>query len=233
MNSMKIAGGVIGTAFPRPSVSKPSINETSNNIGEAGAVHFPESVCGSATGRARKILVAYASQFGTTGEIAQAIGEVLCDDHTIVETRRIQNVENLIGYDAVIIGSAIQYDKWMPEATEFVSANQVALGRLPVAFFFACLALSRKNDKSNQQAKVYSDKLYVSFPLVKPLDVGGFAGVLEYSKMPFILSLLARGVMTFLRVRENDYRDWDSIRSWAKDIKQAMELQSTDNRSVN
>jgi menaquinone-dependent protoporphyrinogen oxidase len=75
----------------------------------------------------------------------------------------------------------------MPEATEFVTANQNTLSKLPVAYFFTCLALSLQAGKGEKQAMVYSDKLYSLVPQVKPLSVGRFAGVLDYSKMFFSL----------------------------------------------
>lgn len=167
---------------------------------------------------ARKILVAYASQFGSTGGVAEAIAEVLRGGGATVEAKQIENVKDLNAYDAVIIGSAIQYDRWMPEAAEFVTVNQDILSKLPVAFFFTCLTLSRQTEKSRRQAMAYADKISTSFSRVKPLDVGRFAGALNYSKMSFFSRSLAKILMTILRVPEGDYRDWHAIRSWAKDI---------------
>ena len=181
-----------------------------------------------ATAGPRRILVAYTSRFGTTGEIAQAIGEVLRDNDTTVDTRRIQDVSSLSGYDAVVIGSAIQYDRWIPEATRFVTTHQDTLARLPVALFFACLAASRHDEKARNQVKRYSDGLRAAFPRVKPLGVAGFAGALDYGKMSFLMRLGARAVMAFMRVNECDYRDWEAIRSWATDIKQAIDPPTVD-----
>jgi hypothetical protein len=36
--------------------------------------------------------------------------------------------------------------------------------------------------------------------------------------MSFITSLFAKCIMTILRVKEDDYRDWDAIQTWAKGI---------------
>jgi len=179
---------------------------------------FPESNCSSKNKGNYKILVAYASEFGTTGEVAEAIGEALCQEGNTVETKWVNNVKDLNNYDAVIIGSAIRYDRWMPEATEFVTANQNILDKLPVAYFFTCLALAHQAEKAEKQAMAYSDKLYVLVPQVKPLSVGRFAGVLDYSKMPFFLRLIFKVILSILGVQEGDYRDWEAIRSWAKGV---------------
>jgi len=206
-DSAKITGAVIGTATLGQVFLSP-VN-----------IQLPESTCGSKNTDGYRILVAYASEFGTTGEVAEVIGEALCQESNTVETKWIKNVkEDLNNYDAVIIGSAIQYDKWMPEATEFVTANRNILSNLPVAYFFTCLALSKQGEKVERQAMAYSDKLYALVPQVKPVSIGRFAGVLDYSKMSLGFRLIARGIFAILGVQEGDYRDWDAIRSWAKGI---------------
>lgn len=165
-----------------------------------------------------KILVAYASRFGTTREVAEVIGRALCRGGARVEVKWIKNIKNLEKYTAVIIGSAIQYDNWMPEARKFVTFNHPLLSKLPVAFFFTCLTLSRRNEKTEQQALAYSDKLYALHPRVKPSSVGRFAGVLDYSKFSFFSRLIFKSVFSVIGIREGDYRDWDAIRAWAGDV---------------
>jgi menaquinone-dependent protoporphyrinogen oxidase len=163
-------------------------------------------------------LIAYAGQFGTTGEVAEAIGDTLSQEGHIVETQWVKNVKDIGEYDVVVIGSAIQYDKWMPEATDFVIANQNILAKLPVAYFFTCMTLSKRNEKTERQAMGYSDKLYSLAPDVKPVDIGRFAGAVDYSKMSFFLRLILGGILTVMGVKEGDYRDWDAIRTWARNI---------------
>jgi menaquinone-dependent protoporphyrinogen oxidase len=187
-------------------------------VAKAEDVQFPESNCGSKNKGGHKILIAYASKFGTTGEVAEAIGDVLCQEDNTVETKWVKNVKDLNNYDAVIIGSPIHYDKWMSEATEFVTANQKILQQLPVAYFFTCLKLHKLNPKGDLEAKEYSDKLQALVPQVKPVSIGGFAGVLDYSNMGFFPRLILKAILYKKGVKEGDYRDWDAIRSWAKGV---------------
>ena len=79
----------------------------------------------------RRILIVYASPYGSTRGIAGAIKKELGQKNTIVETKLIKDVIDLDRYDAVIIGSPIQYDRWMPEAKAFVTTpkNQNAKGK--------------------------------------------------------------------------------------------------------
>ena len=206
IDSTKITGAVIGTATLWPHTLK------------AANIQFPESACGSKNKGGHKILIAYASEFGTTSEVAEAVGDTLCEDGNTVETLWIKNVKDINNYDAVIIGSAILYEKWMPEAREFVKNNQDTLKNMPVAYFITCMALSSKEDAAMQQAIEYSDKICNLEPQVKPVSVGHFAGVLDYSKLSFLKRTLTKTAMARHKVKEGDYRDWNAIRSWAKSI---------------
>jgi menaquinone-dependent protoporphyrinogen oxidase len=209
--SAKIIGAVIGAAALVKELVVPQALE-------AGDVQYPESNCGSKNKGGHKILIAYASEFGSTGEVAEAIGDVLCEEGNTVETKWIKNVKDLNNYDAVIIGSAIQYDGWMSEATEFVKANQKILQNLPVAYFFCCLALSKQTKEGELKATGYSDKLQTMVPQVKPVSIGRFAGVLDYTNMSFFRSLILKAILFTKGVKKGDYRDWDAIRLWAKGI---------------
>ena len=50
--------------------------------------------------------------------------------------------------------------------------------------------------------------------VVQPVDVGLFAGVMDYSKLPFILRLM----MKKMKSPEGDFRDWEAIRAWAGQV---------------
>ncbi|KAA3659105.1 MAG: flavodoxin [Chloroflexi bacterium] len=165
-----------------------------------------------------KILIAFASQYGSTGEVAEVVAEVLSQYGYAVDTKWIKDVTAVDHYDAVIVGSAIQYDKWMPEAVDFVKTHQKAFSKIPVAYFFTCLTLAKRNVKTEQQALAYADKLIALTTQVKPISIGRFAGVLDASKMSFLTRLMLKTITTVVGVREGDYRDWDAIRSWAKSI---------------
>lgn len=178
-----------------------------------------------------KILVAYASEFGTTREVAEVIGETLCQDGAKVDIKPVNAIINLPEYDAIVIGSAIQYDKWMAEAITFVKKNHNTLSKLPVAFFFTCLTLSRQTERTKRTVIAYTNKLYSLHPQVKPVSVGRFAGVLDYSKIPFIGRIIARGIYKIFGVKEGDYRDWNAIRAWSRDVYFKFNLKVAENET--
>jgi sulfite reductase alpha subunit-like flavoprotein len=82
-----------------------------------------------------RILIAYASATGTTQEIAAEIGKRLAAAGAAVDVKPVREIDGIEGYQAVIIGSAVQYGEWLADAVEFVRLNREALDRVPTALF--------------------------------------------------------------------------------------------------
>ncbi len=158
-----------------------------------------------------KVLVAYASKCGSTGEVAEAIAKELVARGKAVDVRLAQNVSDLNGYQAVIVGSAIRMGQWLPEAVKFVKTNQQVLGYVPVALF--CVHIQNRGDDetSRQNRLAYLDAVR---PLLQPVDEAFFAGRFDRHGAALMLpGWLARIVPTF------DLRDWKKIRAWADSIR--------------
>ena len=163
-----------------------------------------------------KILVAYATKAGSTAEVAAEIGRVIeSKSGHKVDVRPVGKAKEVSGYDAVIIGSAIRVGKWLPEATKFVEKHRDALSQVPVAYFTVCLTLSEDTEENRRTVAAYLDPVC---EVVQPVDVGLFAGVMDYSKLPFILRLM----MKKMGSPEGDFRDWEAIRAWAADLCPAL-----------
>lgn len=69
--------------------------------------NFIQTDCGGETMN-DKILIAYASKCGSTGEVAEAMAEALCAQGASVDIKLAKDVTSLDGYSRVIIGSAIR-----------------------------------------------------------------------------------------------------------------------------
>lgn len=161
----------------------------------------------------QKTLVTYTSRFGSTAGIAEKIAQQLMRDGAQADVRMISEVTNLNGYSGVIVGGPIFYDRWSSEAIEFVEANKKALKNVPHAFFFSCLNLSRKTDKSQRQVDAYADAIQTLSPRADLPKVGQFAGKLNYQKIPRFSRPLARILFAFLKVKEGDHRNWGQVES--------------------
>ncbi len=171
-----------------------------------------------------RVLVAYASQYGSTSEVAAAIGEVFCQYDLGVDVKAIADIQELAPYQAVIIGSPIQSEAWKQEAIDFVEVHQATLSQMPVAYFLTCmtLGLAEITPEVRQRVAGYLDPVYEQVPTVRPVDIGLFAGALDYSKMSYAMQTLYRAFSE--DDTDGDYRDWAAIRGWASQIADSLTM---------
>jgi uncharacterized protein YjbI with pentapeptide repeats len=163
----------------------------------------------------RRILVAYASVSGSTGEVAETIGQVLDEEGVIVQVRYVGDVTRISAYSAVVLGSSIRVGKWLPEAIRFLETHQEALSRVPVAYFTTCLTMVNDTEESRRTVLAYMEPVLQKAPQIKPVGLGLFAGSLDPDRqlLPMMHSELAP---------QGDYRDWEAIRAWAEEIRPAL-----------
>jgi len=79
---------------------------------------------------------------------------------------------------------------WLPEAVDFVKKHQDTLGRVSTAY--SVVSLTRKDDTVENRRKVlaYLDPVRKQAPQINPVDIGLFAGALDYKKLSFAYSLI-------------------------------------------
>jgi menaquinone-dependent protoporphyrinogen oxidase len=163
-----------------------------------------------------KILVAYATRTGTTAGVAEAIGKTLADNGAQVDVLPMQEVKDLALYDAVVAGSAIQGGAWLPEAMQFMRANQATLRSKPFAAFLVCMTLSMKRGEYREHVATWLEPVRA---LARPLSEGLFAGALDIRKVPSFAERLKFRISVALGVwSEGDHRDWAAIQAWAKEL---------------
>lgn len=183
------------------------------------AVEFNKSSYEKDRKMKNRLLIAYGSRCGSTGGVAETIGQVLSVAGAAVDVRLVKNVHDLSPYQSVIVGSAIRMGKWLPEAVEFLKTHQDKLSRVPVAYFAVCLTMKDDTAENRRKALGYLDPVRKEFPQVKPADTGLFAGAVDYRKLSFAYSLI-------LKVKgapEADFRNWEAIRTWAAGVRPALD----------
>jgi menaquinone-dependent protoporphyrinogen oxidase len=184
---------------------------TGTGISHAAEIKFPEGKCGDKM--EKKVLVTYASKYGSTGGVADAIGKELCNREVTTDVALIRNASNIGSYQGVVIGSAIYMSKWMSEAIDFVKENKEILCKVPVAYFLVCITLSQPTETNRAKVLSYMDPILKTVPEIRPVGIGTFAGALDYSN----LSWLNKTVLKSKGAPEGDFRDWNAIRTWAQE----------------
>lgn len=165
-----------------------------------------------------KILVTYASRFGSTAGVAEAIGKTLAESGAQVDVFPMREVKDLSLYQAVVAGSAINAGAWLPEAMQFVKTHRSELNQKPFAAFLVCMTLAMRN--ADQYRGHVADWLVPVRVLVRPLSEGLFAGGLDINKIPSFSDRLKFRLSVFFGVwKEGDHRDWNAIHAWAEGLR--------------
>lgn len=155
-----------------------------------------------------RVLVAYATHCGSTIDVAASIGETLADQGLGVDVKPIKENPQVDGYQAVLIGSAVQHAQWLPEAVNFVKTNQSALNRVPVALFCVHIQNLGDDETSRQNRLAYLNNVR---PLLLSVAEGFFAGKFDRRGAALLLpGWIARFVPPL------DFRNWKKIRAWAE-----------------
>ena len=167
-----------------------------------------------------KILVTYATCTGSTAGVAEAIGKVLADGGSSVDVRPIIEVTDVTPYRAVVAGSAIQGNRWLPEAIQFVKANRVELNRKPFVVFLVCMTLAIKDGIYREHVKEFMQPVR---ELVRPVSEGCFASILDIAKVSTLGDRIKFQISVKMGVwTTGDHRDWEAIRAWASDLKHRL-----------
>jgi menaquinone-dependent protoporphyrinogen oxidase len=165
------------------------------------------------------VLVAYASVYGSTREIAEDIAARLTEHGHEVDVLPVARVWGLEEYDAAVLGSAIHSQAWLPDAAGFVRAHAAVLANRPTWLFSVGMpaAVGRPFRKlamrEGPKASAELDEL------IHPREHRLFSGVVSRDHFP------RRSWLPFalMGCRSGDFRDWPEIDRWAHEIARQLE----------
>ena len=169
----------------------------------------------------KKILVTHASRTGSTAQIAEAIHRSLMKNGEEAELLPIENVNDLLPYHAVIIGSPIRKSQWLPEAMQFLQNHRAELVRKRVATFTVCITLAMSN--TDQYRHAVREWIAPVREEIRPVSEGLFAGRLDFSKLPWSSDTLLLRITVALGIfPKGDRRDWNAVHAWAASLPQLL-----------
>jgi hypothetical protein len=82
-----------------------------------------------------RVLIAYSSVHGSTAEIARALALTLCRTGFDVDVVPVAEVQDVSGYDSVVLGSAVYGGKWRKDALEFLDRFTPVLSHRDIWLF--------------------------------------------------------------------------------------------------
>lgn len=157
---------------------------------------------------AKKILIAYGTKAGSTEEVAQAVAEEMQSAGALVDVHPVEDVKDINAYDAVVVGTAVRMFKILSSTKRFLRAQKRALQKVPVAYFLLCLTMGEETPENIRQAKEYAKPMLIT---KEPVSLGLFGGCINHERLTDVFG------KTMKAVPEQDHRDWDKIRAWARE----------------
>jgi menaquinone-dependent protoporphyrinogen oxidase len=159
------------------------------------------------------ILVGYATRYGSTQEVAEAIAAALREEGIETDIRPMREVRTLAGYSAVVLGAPLIMFHWHKDALRFLSRHRKALAERPVAVFALGPVHDPYDEQEWQSSRAQLDKELAKYLWFKPAALELFGGEFDPAKLSFPINRFAG------KEPASDIRDWTAIRTWATGLK--------------
>lgn len=178
-----------------------------------------------------RTLIVFGTRYGATTGTSEEIAKVLREEgfDVRVANAKKEKIKDISEYELIIVGSGMQMGKWTGEADDFMKKFQKELEQKKLAIFASTMkTVSEREGKTEdvvQMRKAALEDKVAQYNL-HPIALGFFGGVLDYNKMGFLF----KRTMSFLKPQLEkdgfketqpglyDLRNWDEIRSWAKEL---------------
>ena len=177
------------------------------------------------------VLIVYGTRYGATSDTAGAIAQMFRDaGHTVqvVDAEKGQ-VDTVVGYDLVMVGSGIRMGKWTKGPEQFLKRYQRELQSMKVALFVSSAMqaiyahegnLAEMAKATDQYLKAKSDKYGLS-----PISLAVVGGIFPYDTMGLVTRKTVGQMWRkfeeagFEKVKGvYDTRDWMVIEVWVQDL---------------
>ncbi len=163
------------------------------------------------------ILVAFASKYGSTQEVAEAIAAELRKEGATVTLERAEAVKTLEGYSAIVLGAPIYIGALHKDALNFLRQHRQELEKRPIAVF--ALGPTHDDEQERQESRAMLDKELAKFPWLAPVTVEMFGGKYDPTMLRFPDSLIASLPASPIHgAPASDVRDWTAVHDWTTSL---------------
>jgi menaquinone-dependent protoporphyrinogen oxidase len=171
-----------------------------------------------------RVLIVYATSHGQTQAVAEAIASRLRGGGHVVELASadagVSRLPPPADYDAVVLGSRIQFGRHAPAIGEYVHAHRAALFDVATAFFSVSLSAAQRGAGTDPNGYV---RRWCEAHAWYPMRWTAIAGALRYPQygraLRVVMKLLARaGGHATDTSREHVYTDWPKVAAFADAI---------------
>lgn len=157
-----------------------------------------------------RVLVAYATKLGSNAEIAEAIAAVLREAGHHASALPARDVKGLEGWDAVILGSAIYAAHWQKDARRFATRFHAEL-RIRPLWLWGSGPLDPRLARADLPITQHA------------AEITGDLGALGHRTFGGRLAEDAPIDPQVLKTHPiGDFRDWEAIRAYAREIAIAL-----------
>jgi menaquinone-dependent protoporphyrinogen oxidase len=148
------------------------------------------------------VLVVYATQHGSTRDVADAIATTLRECGCDVDLHPASEVRDTpAGADLVVLGAPLYSGRWHKDAHRFLKRHRAELVSIPVAAYG--MGPRDDTDEAWQAARKQLNNALHKHGWLTPAAVAVFGGV-DPPKRHLVL--------------RRDLRDWNAIRDWARTL---------------
>lgn len=182
----------------------------------------------------QNILIAYGSEYGSTAEIAERIGEILRDKGikiTLLNVNKQKKIvqQDLDEYTGFLLGSGIYAGGWSNKMKKFLKKNATQMKRKTVAGFAVCgevhnperIDIARTNFVDNYLKK-YNITPDFGVALAGVVDL---SPTTQYNKLEQkIIRLINKKDPVVSLTERNDFRDWEQVHKFAEEFAHLFQL---------
>ncbi len=167
-----------------------------------------------------KILMAYATQYGTTREVADLIAETMTEIGLPTDALPAATVEAPEQYYAYILGAPLYIGQLHGDMRRFIARNKFLIQQRPTALF-SLGPITTEPDEMRGAVKQFEGQLK-KFGWFQPVATKVFIGAYNPSELEGMHKLFtSMAASPLYGLPATDNRDWNAIRTW---VEQLVEL---------